>query len=336
MENQPSLAVIDLQKTKVEILKHIQKEAFSQELEDLSRSTRKTVDGGNRNDRHLRCTSPLYRLDPYLDENYLLRVGGRLNKGSFCKDLKHPVILPRTSHVTELIISHFHQKLKSMTTNEIRQGEFWIIGCSSAVYTFISKCVICRKFRGKIQEQKMSDLPTDRIQPEQPFIYSGVDFFGPFYIKEGRRESKRYGVLFTCMSPRAIHLETSASLDISYFINALRRFIPVRGAIRQLRSNRGTNFIGASRELREAMEEMNYSQLQTIFQIRDATTSLSSTTHLRLATWMVFRNGRSARFETYSPLLRMTLVPAWMMSLKELSFVRRWPLLTVDHSLWMA
>ena len=70
------------------------------------------MDGGNRNDRHLRCTSPLYRLDPFLDEHYLLRVGGRLNKGSFCKDLKHPVILPRKSHVTELIISHFHQKLK--------------------------------------------------------------------------------------------------------------------------------------------------------------------------------------------------------------------------------
>ena len=71
---------------------------------------------GNRSDRHLRCTSPLYCLDPFLDEYDLLRVGGRLNKGSFCKDLKHPVILPRKSHVTELIISHFHN-LKSNTRN---------------------------------------------------------------------------------------------------------------------------------------------------------------------------------------------------------------------------
>ena len=78
MENQPALAVIDLPKAKVEILEQIQKEAFSQELEDLSRSTRKTVDGGNRNDRHLRCTSPLYRLDPFLHEHYMLHVGGRL------------------------------------------------------------------------------------------------------------------------------------------------------------------------------------------------------------------------------------------------------------------
>ena len=185
MENQSALAVIDLQKAKVEILKQIQKEAFYQELEDLSTSTRKTMDGGKRNDRHLRCTSPLYRLDPFLDEHYLLRVAGRLNKGSFRKDLKHPVILPRKSHITEMIISHFHKKLKhqdrSMITNEIRQHAFWIIGCSSAVYSFISKCVICRKFCGKIQEQKMSNLPTDRIQPEPPFTYSGVDFFTILY-----------------------------------------------------------------------------------------------------------------------------------------------------------
>ena len=69
------------------------------------------MDGGNRNDRHLRCTSPLYRLDPFLDEHYLLRVGDRLNKASFCKD-------PRKCHVTELIISHFHQKLQHHLSNQ--------------------------------------------------------------------------------------------------------------------------------------------------------------------------------------------------------------------------
>ena len=76
------------------------------------------MDGGNSNDRHLRCTSPLYRLHPFLDEHYLLRVVSRLNKGSFRKDLKHPVILPRKSHVTELIISHFHQKLQHHLSNQ--------------------------------------------------------------------------------------------------------------------------------------------------------------------------------------------------------------------------
>ena len=222
------------------------------------------MDGGNKNDRHLRCTSPLYHLDLFLDEHYLLRVGGRLNKGSFCKDLKHPVILPRKSHVTELIISHVHQKLKhqgrSMTTNEIRQGGFWIIGCSSAVYTFISKYVICRKFRGKIQEQKMSDLPMDRIQPEPPFTYRGVDFFWTILYQGGSKGSEKIWRSFYLYVVPSNPFGNSC-LETSSFINALQRFIFVRGAIRPLRSDRGTNFIGVSREIRDAMEEMNRSQL---------------------------------------------------------------------------
>ena len=164
------------------------------------------MNGGNRNDRYLRCTSPLYRLDPFLDEHYLLRVGGRLNKGNFCKDLKHPVILPRKSHVTELIISHYHQKLKhqgrNMTINEIIQGGFWIIGCSSVVYTFISKCVICRNFRGKIQEQRMSDLPMGRIQPEPAFTYSGVDYFISRRVEGDRKDMVFF--LLVCRPERTI------------------------------------------------------------------------------------------------------------------------------------
>ena len=165
--------------------------------------------------------------------------------------------------MTELVISHFHRNIKhqgrGMTTNKIRQNGLCIIGCSSAVYTFVSECVTCRKHHSQTQNQKMSDLPVDRIQPEPPFTYSGVDFFGQFYIKEGQRELKRYGILFTS---RGIHLETAVSLGSSSFINALCRFISVRGKIRRLRSDRGTNFIGAGHELKKAMEEMDDSHLQ--------------------------------------------------------------------------
>lgn len=77
-------------------------------------------------------------------------------------------------------------------------------------------------------------------------------------LKEGRREVKRYGVLFTCMSTRAIHLESANSLDTNLFIDAFRRFTCQRGPIRQLRCDQGTNFVGARRELREALEEFDH------------------------------------------------------------------------------
>ena len=122
-----------------------------------------------------------------------------------------------------------------MTLSEIRFRGFWIIGGSTAVATHISKCVTCRKLRGKVQDQKMADLPVDRLEPAPPFTFCAVDYFGPWNIKEGRNEVKRYGVLFTCMSSRAIHLESANSLDTNSFIDAFRRFTCRRGPIRQLR-----------------------------------------------------------------------------------------------------
>ena len=105
--------------------------------------------------------------------------------------------------------------------------------------------------------QKMADLPEDRLEENPPFTYSAVDYFGPFYIKEGRRELKRYGVLFTCMVSRAVHLEVATSLTTDSFLNAYRRFIGRRGPVRQLRSDQGMNFVGAENALKAALSQMN-------------------------------------------------------------------------------
>ena len=91
----------------------------------------------------------------------------------------------------------------------------------------------------------MANLPQDRLEPAPPFTFCGVDYFGPWHIKEGRKELKRYGVLFTCLASRAIHLETAKSLETDSFINALRRFLARRGPVQLLRSDQGTNFVGA-------------------------------------------------------------------------------------------
>ena len=172
-------------------------------------------------------------------------------------DIKHPCILPKKGHVTELIICHFHQKVahqgRGMTHNSIRSSGFWIIDGSSVVSNHISKCVTYRRIRGGLQKQRMTDLREDRLEPSLPFTYSAVDYFGPWLVKEGRRNVKRYGVLFTCLVSRAIHLETSVCLDASSFFNAYRRFIGRRDPVRQLRSDCGTNFVGFKSELQSAL-----------------------------------------------------------------------------------
>ena len=209
----------------------------------------------------MKKSSSIYQLDPFLGKDGILRVGGRIRRASLPENVKNPCILPRKGHVTELVICHHHQKVahqgRGMTHNNIRSSGFWIIGGRSAVASHISKCIKCRKLRGSLQEQKMADLPEDRLDTAPPFTYSAVDYFGPWLIKEGRRQVKRYGVLFTCLASRAIHLGTANSLDTSSFLNAYRRFIGCRGPVRHLRSDRDTNFVGYKNDLKEALTEMN-------------------------------------------------------------------------------
>ena len=179
--------------------------------------------------------------------------------------MKHPVILPKKSFIVELIIRDAHKKVahagRGITLNELR-SRYWIVSVNSAVRHLVSKCVVCLRLRGTTGEQKMADLPEERITSAPPFTYCGVDLFGPFQIKQGRKEVKRYGVLFTCLASRGVHIETADSLETDFFMNALRIFIARRGPVREIRSDQGTNIVGAQTELKNALEEMDHDDMQ--------------------------------------------------------------------------
>lgn len=78
----------------------------------------------------------------------------------------------------------------------------------------------------------MVDLFKDRIEFVFFFIYSAVDYFGFFYIKDGRKDVKRYGVIFICMFLRVVYIEISNTLEIDFYINVFRRFLVERGSVR--------------------------------------------------------------------------------------------------------
>ena len=112
----------------------------------------------------------------------------------------------------------------------------------------------------------MAELPKDRLETVPPFTNCVVDYFGPFVIREGRKDLKRYGVLFTCMASRAVHFEVATTLETDSFSNAFRRFVSRRGPIWQLRSDQGTNFVGARRELKAALEELDHDKIRSVLQ----------------------------------------------------------------------
>ncbi|KAI5085315.1 hypothetical protein C0J45_23790, partial [Silurus meridionalis] len=139
------------------IIHLVQEESFSNEIKFL-------IQGKDVNSNH---AYQLHKLSPFVDDHDTLRVGGRLSQAELHPHVKHPVILPKGHHVSRLLIKHFHEKVhhqgRGMTINEIRSNGFWILGCSSEVSSLIYKCIKCKKLRKCYQEQRMGDLPPERM-----------------------------------------------------------------------------------------------------------------------------------------------------------------------------
>ena len=239
--------VAELDYAKNCIVKYVQRQVYDSEILIL------------KNNGILAVSNKLAPLDPFLDIDGLLRVGGRLKNSSYLYGVKHPLIIPKDTHVTRLLIAYHHEQTyhqgRGLTMNQIRSSGLWIIGSSKAVSSYIFRCVTCRRTRKKEEQQKMADLPSDRLEPSPPFTHCGVDCFGPFLVKDGRKCMKKYGLIVTCLSSRAIHIECLDDMTTDVFINALRCVIAIRGPIRTIRCDQGSNFKGASHELKQAMKE---------------------------------------------------------------------------------
>ena len=255
--------VIALQKAQEEIIRWVQKLSFP----GANRALANMLPGSS--ERQVkRATqkegSSIFRLNPKL-RNGLLSVGRRLENASIDEDLKHPFILPSHHHVTELLIQYHHSKVGHLGQENVLSSlreRFWIVKGRSAVRRRLKKCLDCQRKNAPTGEQIMAKLPQDRVTPhEPPFTYVGVDYFGPIEVKQGRNRVKRWGCLFTCLTVRAVHVEVAHSLNTDSMINALRRFINLRGCPKEIRSDCGSNFTKADKELKDAADEWNQQKI---------------------------------------------------------------------------
>ncbi|RXN13836.1 hypothetical protein ROHU_037202 [Labeo rohita] len=153
-------------------------------------------------------TSGLKTLNPFIDQDGLLRIGGRLKHALIEQREKHPIIIPGKSHIALLLTRHFHERVRHQgrlfTEGAIRNAGFWITGAKKRIQSVIHKCIICQKLRGRPVEQKMADLPSDRLATDPPFTYVGLDVFGPWMVasrrtRGGLANSKRWVLIFTCL-----------------------------------------------------------------------------------------------------------------------------------------
>ena len=213
----------------------------------------------------LKENSQMKKLNPVMGEDGLIKVGGRLVNSHLNDDVKHPVILPYKHHVSNLIIENSHHITGHAGVERVlaeTRKRVWIMKGRKLVKRKVHQCIRCKRNYGKTETQKMANLPESRVTPYEPcFTRVGVDYFGPFIVKRGRSELKRYGCVFTCFATRAIHIEIAFTLDTDSFLNALDRFIARRGEPREIWSDNGTNFVGACKELKRAIQEWNQAKI---------------------------------------------------------------------------
>lgn len=224
---------------------------------------------------HASLKSSVYKLDPFLDDNEVLRVGGRLRYGDFPYASKHQIILPAKHVAVRLLGRYLHNYYghvgKEHLLSLLRQ-EYWIVGGRVMAKQITQSCILCQKMKAKPTFTKMANLPEDRISTATPpFYHTGVDYFGPILVKVLRSRVKQWGCLFTSLTTRAVHLEVAPSLETDDFINVLERFICRRGSPKIIRSDCGTNFKGASSQLKKELEHMNHLKIDESLRRRQIT-----------------------------------------------------------------
>ncbi len=183
-------------------------ESFPTEMVHLK--SKKPVSGKSR----LASLSPEF--DPTTE---LIRVSGRLR---CCSEAE--LVLAPQHPVTKLIIKDHYEKLH-YPGPELRRT-YWVLRGCETVRRHQCQCGECRKWKGQPEVPRMADLLLARQQLFKPAFFStGMDCFGPYMIKIGRRNEKRRGILFKCITTRAVHIDLLASIDSDSFLMSLRRFI---------------------------------------------------------------------------------------------------------------
>lgn len=206
-------------------------------------------------------TSGLRKIRPFVDNDGLMRVGGRLANADTTFDEQHPIIISGKSSITILIIRDAHERVfhggPQNTLGNLHQ-QYWLLGGRRMVRSLIHNCVTCVKARPKVQQQIMGNLPAARVRPTRPFSHTGIDYAGPIWSRttkgRGHKATKSYIAVFICFVSKAVHLELVSDLTTAAFIAAFRRFTARRGHCSDVYCDNGTNFVGAARTLRELLK----------------------------------------------------------------------------------
>ncbi|XP_067619247.1 uncharacterized protein [Eurosta solidaginis] len=208
----------------------------------------------------LTTNGPLRYLSPFLEyvEGFqILKVGGRLGYPDIPEERKHPILLPNKCdfvmhYVRHLHLKHYQAGPKALVS--LIRLQFWVINARDVARRIVRTCVHCVRYKPKLMNQIMGQLPVERLNPSRPFARCGIDFCGPsnVYLRiRGKTPYKAYIAIFVCLATKAVHIELVSDLSNDGFLAALKRMIGRIGLPSDIFCDNATNFIGACNKLNE-------------------------------------------------------------------------------------
>lgn len=239
----PYLTAAEYTHAKTKLLQFSQTQCFFPEISAV------------KSEQSLPTNSRIKTLTPYICPDGFLRAHGRLEKSHLDLDSKRPIILDGKHPITQLLIlatHHQEQHAGLQHTRHVLQQTYWIVSARSAIRRVLTQCYDCRRQQAHGTQPQMSLLPEFRFPADTPFPFraTGLDHFGPFAAKTDNDEyHKRYALILTCLTTRAVHLEMCPDVSTAATINALRRFFARRGTPALLVSDNASNFVAADTEL---------------------------------------------------------------------------------------
>ncbi len=139
------LRVQELEDAEKVIIKAIQSRCFHNELLFLQSANPGIASPSEI--KSVKRSSQLYQLDPVLSGD-LICVGGRLQRSPISDEAKHPIILPKKHHVSDLIIRHYHLSCGHSglehTLSMIRE-RYWIVQARISLRRVLNGCFHCKR-----------------------------------------------------------------------------------------------------------------------------------------------------------------------------------------------
>ena len=235
-------------------MKLAQKEKYGSELEDLQ------------NGVPVSSTSALASFSPVMKDGLICFDTRTKRSPDLSSTARYPPILARYHPYTQLLIRHLHEKMGHRAHDavlvELRQ-RCWVPQAAREIRKVATRCQTCRNRKAQPYQPRMAPLPRSRVTMlGGAFLATGMDYFGPLYATRGRTVVKLWGVIFRCFATRAVHLDLVESLDTDSALLAISRFQARRGNVKEMWSDNATNFRGADRELRAALQTLDQTKMK--------------------------------------------------------------------------